>query len=594
MLRAGFSRPVHDVGVAAIAGSLVAEQIALGASLVLVGVALAATIVHLPGWAIASLIVLGALTGGAVIAGFLVRRSRLSLPSVSERLARPARDLIGGGLRVLHDPREFAIAVVLGTGSWIAQIAGIYWTLDAFGLPHTAAVAGSVFLVSTLVGVFPIMPGNVGVFQLAVAGVLASSFGVSAASGAAFAIGLQATEGRSAPGLARSSCWLRGSRSPTCETGRRWRRRRRSSCARSPPRKARWHSPHRRRAVSSPAVILAIDQGTTGTTCLVVDDAAAVVGRGIASIASTIPQPGWVEHDPEEIWATRRRPPPRRRWRRPASRAADLRGDRHHQPARDDDRCGIGDRPAGGATRSSGRTAARPTLCEQLPRREPDPRRAPAWSSIPTSRPPSSPGCWKRRRRASPASGDWRPGPSTAWLIWKLTGGERARHRRHQRVADAAAATSRTLDWDDELLALFGVPRAMLPEIVPVERRARRGADRAAGERAADRRGGRRPAGGAVRPGLPRARAGEVHLRHRLLPAGPTRRAADPPPHGLLRTAAAQPGEPTTRWRGRVFVAGAAVQWLRDGLGLLAEASDSERLAARAGRQRRRLFRARP
>jgi uncharacterized protein (TIRG00374 family) len=194
VLRRRLQSSGHDVGVAAIAGSLVAEQIALGVSLVLVGVALAATIVHLPGWAITSLIYLGVLTGGAVIAGILVRRSRLSLPSVSERLARPARDLIGGGLRVLHDPRELAIAVMLGTGSWIAQIAGIYWTLDAFGLPHTAAVAGSVFLVSTLVGVFPIMPGNVGVFQLAVAGVLASSFGVSAASGAAFAIGLQATE----------------------------------------------------------------------------------------------------------------------------------------------------------------------------------------------------------------------------------------------------------------------------------------------------------------------------------------------------------------------------------------------------------------
>jgi uncharacterized membrane protein YbhN (UPF0104 family) len=51
-----------------------------------------------------------------------------------------------------------------------------------------------VFMVSTLVGVVPLMPGNVGVFQLAVAGVLASSFGISAASGAAFAIGLQATE----------------------------------------------------------------------------------------------------------------------------------------------------------------------------------------------------------------------------------------------------------------------------------------------------------------------------------------------------------------------------------------------------------------
>ena len=78
--------------------------------------------------------------------------------------------------------------------SWVAQIAGIWWTLDAFGLPHGIEASAAVFLVSTLVGIFPVMPGNVGVFQFAVAGVLASSFGVAAAPGAAFAIGLQATE----------------------------------------------------------------------------------------------------------------------------------------------------------------------------------------------------------------------------------------------------------------------------------------------------------------------------------------------------------------------------------------------------------------
>ena len=220
VLRRRLQSSGHDVGVAAIAGSLVAEQIALGAALVLVGVALAATIVHLPGWA-----------------DHQPDRSRrpdrwrrdrrnprqalASLSPLRERAPGEAgKRLIGGGLRVLHDPRELAIAVMLGAGSWIAQIAGIYWTLDAFGLPHTAAVAGSVFLVSTLVGVFPIMPGNVGVFQLAVAGVLASSFGVSAASGAALRSGSRRPRWRSAPGSARSSFWPRGSRSPTCETGR--------------------------------------------------------------------------------------------------------------------------------------------------------------------------------------------------------------------------------------------------------------------------------------------------------------------------------------------------------------------------------------
>ena len=49
-------------------------------------------------------------------------------------------------------------------------------------------------------------------------------------------------------------------------------------------------------------MILAIDQGTTGTTCLLVDDELNVRGRGYAELPQHYPQPGWVEHDPEEIW----------------------------------------------------------------------------------------------------------------------------------------------------------------------------------------------------------------------------------------------------------------------------------------------------
>ncbi len=51
-------------------------------------------------------------------------------------------------------------------------------------------------------------------------------------------------------------------------------------------------------------MILAIDQGTTGTTCLVVDDELRVRGRGYRALRQHFPQPGWVEHDPEEIWAS--------------------------------------------------------------------------------------------------------------------------------------------------------------------------------------------------------------------------------------------------------------------------------------------------
>src|SRR5687767_280474 len=48
--------------------------------------------------------------------------------------------------------------------------------------------------------------------------------------------------------------------------------------------------------------ILAIDQGTTGTTCLIIDERAQVIGRAYSEFPQYYPQPGWVEHDPDEIW----------------------------------------------------------------------------------------------------------------------------------------------------------------------------------------------------------------------------------------------------------------------------------------------------
>ena len=50
--------------------------------------------------------------------------------------------------------------------------------------------------------------------------------------------------------------------------------------------------------------ILAIDQGTTATTVLVVDRAGAIVGRGTAAVRQGYPRPGWVEHDPDQLWET--------------------------------------------------------------------------------------------------------------------------------------------------------------------------------------------------------------------------------------------------------------------------------------------------
>jgi len=54
-------------------------------------------------------------------------------------------------------------------------------------------------------------------------------------------------------------------------------------------------------------VILAIDQGTTGTTCLVFDEAGAIAGRAYSEFEQFFPRPGWVEHDAAEIWEVTRR-----------------------------------------------------------------------------------------------------------------------------------------------------------------------------------------------------------------------------------------------------------------------------------------------
>ena len=186
------------VPAAALAGTLVAEQLALGAALLILGAGLTVTVVDLPGWALTSMIALAAVVISAVLVAVLSSRIGgrvpFSAPRRLRRLAGPAAEALRASGHLSRDPRAMSAAIALGIASWALQILGIYWTLQAFGLPHTAASASAVFLVSTLVGLFPLLPGNVGVFQFAVAGILAASFGVDAASGAAFGIGLQAVE----------------------------------------------------------------------------------------------------------------------------------------------------------------------------------------------------------------------------------------------------------------------------------------------------------------------------------------------------------------------------------------------------------------
>jgi glycerol kinase len=128
-----------------------------------------------------------------------------------------------------------------------------------------------------------------------------------------------------------------------------------------------------------------------------------------------------------------------------------------------------------------------------------------------------------------------------------------------------AAVQHRTNAWDDDLLASCACPRAMLPEVKDCA--ADFGMTKASSARRSHPRRRRRPAGGDHRPGLLRAGHDEIDLRHRLLRAAQHRQRHGALEEPLLTTIAYRStARRTYALEGSIFIAGAAVQWLRDGL----------------------------
>jgi glycerol kinase len=304
-------------------------------------------------------------------------------------------------------------------------------------------------------------------------------------------------------------------------------------------------------------VILAIDQGTTGTTCLALDDDLRVTGRGYRELRQHVPRPGWVEHDPDEIWAT-------------VTEAAADAGGAPTVVAITNQRetTLLWDRATGKAVAPAivwqdRRTADRcRELDAELIRRKTGLVPDPYFSATKLE--------WLLRERGS--SDGLAFGTVDSFLVWRLTGGE-------QHVIDVTNASRtmlvdlETLDWDDELLALFGIPRALLPRIVgsaePV-------GDGELNGRTVEIRGiaGDQQAAlygqGCHAPGEGKATygTGSFVLVH-------TGDDASAPPDGLLKTAAAD----GYALEGAVLTSGAAIQWLRDGLGLVGSAAETEALA---------------
>jgi glycerol kinase len=327
--------------------------------------------------------------------------------------------------------------------------------------------------------------------------------------------------------------------------------------------------------------VVAIDQGTTGTTVLVLDRRGRVCGRAYREFTQYFPRPGWVEHDPEEIWRVTLGML-RTACRRAGASGRDIAGigitNQRETTVLWDRRRG---RPVHRAIVWQDRRTAehchalRAAGAEDLLRRKTGLVLDPYFSATKLR--------WLlghvRRAEERAARGELCFGTIDSWLVWKLTGG--AAH-----ITDPTNA-SRTLlydihaqRWDAELCRLFEVPDDLLPEVRP--------SSGVFGETTPDVLGVPVPIAGiagdqqsalfgqgCTAPGMAKNTYGTgcfllLHTGQR--PVGSS--------HGLLTTVACdERGGPAYALEGAVFVAGAAIQWLRDGLGLLARAAESEKHA---------------
>ncbi len=330
--------------------------------------------------------------------------------------------------------------------------------------------------------------------------------------------------------------------------------------------------------------ILVIDQGTTSTRSIVFDSNVAPVATAQQEFGQIYPHPGWVEHDPEEIWASVLSTA------RKALSGAGLTaaGIAALGIANQRETVLVWDRRTGRAIHNAIVWQDRRTadVCERLEAAghgelvaaRTGLRLDPYFSATKIG--------WLldtvQGARAAAEAGHLAFGTVDSFLLWRLTGGT-------VHATDATNA-SRTLlfdihrgVWDDDLLALFGVPRAMLPDV--------RDTAGVFGETEPGLFGGaiavRGMAGdqqaaligqACFQPGMVKSTYGTGCFV--LLNTG---RQAIASSHRLLTTIAYQfAGQRTYALEGSIFVAGAAVQWLRDGIGLIASAAETGALAAGA------------
>jgi glycerol kinase len=328
-----------------------------------------------------------------------------------------------------------------------------------------------------------------------------------------------------------------------------------------------------------PRHILALDQGTTSSRAIVFDEAGRTVALAQHEFPQHFPQPGWVEHDAEEIWESQILAA-REALAQSGLRAADLAavGITNQRET-----TLIWDRATGMPIHRAVVWQSRQTapICEGW--------RARGLTNLVTSMTglvidayfsaskirwllDTVPGAQARAER-----GELAFGTVDSWLIWRLTGG--AHLTDETNASRTMLYDIRHRRWSTELLEAFEVPAALLPEVLPSS------ADfghtlpevfgapipirGVAGDQQAALFGQ-----GCVRPGDTKNTYGTGCFL--LANAGATAPTSE---HGLLGTVAASTAGPAYALEGAVFVAGAAVQWLRDGLGLVATAEETAAVA---------------
>jgi glycerol kinase len=336
-----------------------------------------------------------------------------------------------------------------------------------------------------------------------------------------------------------------------------------------------------------PQYIGALDQGTTSTRFMVFDDGGREVARHQLEHQQILPRPGWVEHDPIEI-LSRVREVMAGALRSAALTWRDLAAigitNQRETTVVWDPKTG---RPWHNAiVWQDARTDRLVSALE--PRRE--------WLRERTGLPPATYFSATKLQwilesvdgvRTAARDGSAVFGTIDSWVIWNLTGGTGG----GLHVTDVTNASRtqlmnlRTLDWDDELLEVFGIPRPMLPRICDSSDAAAFGSLREAGSTGANVRiaaalGDQHAATvGQVcfSPGDAKNTYGTGNFM--LLNTG---REIVPSRSGLLTTIAYKfkDADPVYALEGSVAVTGSAVQWLRDQLGLIRSASDVEALAS--------------